>query len=209
MTVEAIEFASTDGTVLEGELALGADPWAGAVLCHPHPRYGGSMRSLLIGELFRALPAAGIGALRFNFRGVERSGGTWDDGRAEQGDVVAAIDLLAAWTPAGTPLVLIGWSFGADMALSAVDARVAGWCLIAPPLRYTSAMDAIGHDPRPKCVILGARDDVVPSERVDEAIRTWATTTRVVIPGASHFFIGRAAQVADAVVGFARRIARR
>jgi alpha/beta superfamily hydrolase len=202
VNVEEVRFASADGTGLEGELAVAPEARAAAVLCHPHPQYGGSMRAGLIGDLFRALPAQGITTLRFNFRGVERSDGAWDEGRAERSDANAAVVALDAAVPASLPVVLAGWSFGGDMALSVHHPRVAGWCVIAPPLHYAGALDAIGADPRPKHVILGEHDDVVSAERALDLTASWRTTTLEVIPGATHFFLGRSAEVTTAVVGF-------
>lgn len=200
--VEELRFPSADGTVLEGEVAAADDPFAAVVLCHPHPQYGGSMRAGIVGDLFRALPTQGLTTLRFNFRGVERSQGTWDEGRGEQADAVAAVDTLAAAAAETLPVLLVGWSFGADMALSVHDDRVAGWCAIAPPLHFATGLDVTGADPRPKHLILGERDDVVSTERVGEATADWATTTRETIPGATHFFVGRSAEVVAAVFKF-------
>lgn len=200
--VEALRFPSLDGVALEGELDVGSAPTVAAVLCHPHPQYGGSMRAGIIGDLFRALPGRGIATLRFNFRGVERSEGAWDEGRAERGDVGAAVGALADAVGPGLPLVLVGWSFGADMALSVRDARIAGWCAIAPPLHFATGLEAIGADPRPKHLVLGGRDDVVSAERVSEVTAGWQATTRQEIPGATHFFVGASAEVVDAAAGF-------
>jgi hypothetical protein len=208
VSVEAIRFASADGTGLEGEVAVAADAWAAAVLCHPHPQYGGSMRAGLIGDLFRTLPEQGVTTLRFNFRWVEGSDGAWDEGRAERADAAAAVDTLAAAVPASLPLLLAGWSFGGDMALSTHHPRVAGWCVIAPPLHSAHALDVIGADPRPKHVILGERDDVVSADRVADVTSTWRATTLEVIPGASHFFVGRSAEVDVAVFKFCAAICR-
>jgi len=200
--VETLRFASVDGTQLEGEQTLVDDAIAAAVLCHPHPQYGGSMRAGIIGDLFAALPRQGVSALRFNFRGVERSDGAWDDGRAERGDVAAAVTTLAAAVPDTLPVVLVGWSFGADMALSVTDSRVAGWCGIAPPMHFAGALDEIGADARPKHLVLGAHDDVVSADRIAEITASWRATTVEVIPGASHFFLGASAAVTGAVFKF-------
>ncbi len=164
------------------------------------------MRAGIVGDLFRALPAQGLTTLRFNFRGVERSQGAWDEGRGERDDAVAAVDTLAAAVPATLPLLLVGWSFGADMALSVHDDRVAGWCAIAPPLHFATGLDVTGADPRPKHLILGEHDDVVSAERVGEATAGWATTTCETIPGATHFFVGRSAEVVAAVLRFCRGV---
>jgi hypothetical protein len=204
--VEGIRFPSADGTVLEGEVAPADDPTGAVLLCHPHPQYGGSMRAGVIGDLFRALPVRGLTTLRFNFRGVERSQGTWDEGRGERDDAVAAVVTLAATAAETLPLFLVGWSFGADMALSVHHDRVAGWCAIAPPLHFATGLDVTGADLRPKHLILGERDDVVSAERVGEATAAWASTTREAIPDATHFFVGRSAEVVAAVLGFCRGV---
>lgn len=204
--MEEIRFAGDDGVELEGEIAVVADAPLAVVLCHPHPQYGGSMRAGLIGDLFRALPAHGTTTLRFNFRGVERSAGCWDEGRGERDDVVAAIDALGDAVPAGVPVLLTGWSFGADMALSVHDPRVAGWCAVAPPLHFATGLDVLAGDPRPKHLVLGERDDVVPPDRTLDATSGWAATTHEVVAGASHFFVGRSAAVVEAVVGCCRSL---
>ena len=206
--VSELRLASADGVELEAELALVDGAPVAAVLCHPHPQYGGSMRAGFIGELFRELPARGVTALRFNFRGVERSDGGWDEGRAERGDVEGAVDALAAVVDDSTPIALIGWSFGADMALSVSAARIAGWCAVAPPLHFATAVDVVGRDPRPKHLVLGERDDVVSTARVLEVTAGWVATDHEVIPGASHFFVGRSAEVVDAAFKFCRSVCR-
>jgi hypothetical protein len=204
-TVKVAAFASADGTLLEGELAAAADPVAAAVLCHPHPQYGGSMRAGIIGDLFRALPERAVTTLRFNFRGVERSAAAWDEGRAERDDTAAAVATLAGAIDPAVPLFLVGWSFGADMALSVRDARVAGWCAIAPPLHFAVDLDDLGADARPKHLILGERDDVVSATRAVERTTGWRATTSEVVPGASHFFLGKSTEVVDAVHSFCTR----
>src|SRR5690348_16980181 len=125
---------TSDGLMLEAEWAEpSSDAHAVAVLCHPHPKYGGTMRSIVTSALFEGLPDAGIRCLRFNFRGVEGSDGTHTEGRDEPLDVVAAIEAVA---DAGIPIVVVGWSFGGDMALTVDDPRLAAWVGIAPPLRF-------------------------------------------------------------------------
>src|SRR5262245_44673228 len=87
---------TSDGLALEAEWSDTVAPSATAVLCHPHPKYGGTMQSIVISALFGALPTYDIACLRFNFRGVERSEGAHDEGRAETLDVAAALDAAAA-----------------------------------------------------------------------------------------------------------------
>ena len=181
-------------------------PLGVAVIAHPHPLFGGTMDNKVVQTLARAFVQAGWTALRFNFRGVERSAGCWDEGRGERDDVVAAIDALGDAVPAGVPVLLTGWSFGADMALSVHDPRVAGWCAVAPPLHFATGLDVRAGDPRPKHLVLGERDDVVPPDRTLDATSGWAATTHEVVAGASHFFVGRSAAVVEAVVGCCRSL---
>ena len=176
--LENLTIVSGDGTALEAEFrpahdAPESEPRAAAVLCHPHPQYGGSMRSMLIGELFRELPAHGVDCLRFNFRGVENSDGAWDEGRGERLDVQAAIDAVAERLDTPMPLVLAGWSFGADMALSTNDERITAWYAVAPPLRFSTAEEVVGLDPRPKHLVLAERDQVRAPDEIAAATAQW------------------------------------
>jgi uncharacterized protein len=184
-----------DGLTLEAEFAPAVGDPAGVavVLCHPHPQYGGSMRSIVTSVLFAELPAAGYPCLRFNFRGVEASDGVHSHGELEPLDIAAAITALAERIP-GTPIALVGWSFGADMALSVVDPRVAGWVAIAPPMRYSNAF-ASAIDPRPKFLVLAEHDEFRAPPEVEQEVSGWVATSIAIVPGASHFFIGRTDRV--------------
>jgi hypothetical protein len=189
------ELRTEDGLALEAEWAAGTDPARplSVVLCHPHPQFGGSMRSIVTSVLFEQLPAAGYASLRFNFRGVEASEGTYAEGELEPLDVIAAIAAAADLFPA-QPIALVGWSFGADISLTVVDARVAGWVSIAPPLRFRPSF-AAAHDARPKHVILAEHDEFRAPAEVREEVAAWPATTVAVVPGASHFFVGRTDRV--------------
>jgi len=176
------------------------------VLCHPHPQYGGTMRSIVIGALFDALPADGYTVLRFNFRGVERSTGTHDEGRGELLDVQAAIDAAADVAADGEALVLTGWSFGADMTLATNDARLVGWVAIAPPLHYVPDRSDVSRDPRPKHFVLGERDQFSTPEHVRATTAHWNATTIEIVNGADHFFIGRTDRVVTATRDFITRL---
>ena len=205
---DRITVTTSDGETLEGELAPADGPArATCVLCHPHPQHGGSMRSLVISELFRALPAAGITTARFNFRGVEGSTGAWSSGTGERTDVTAAVELVQA-TALDLPLLLAGWSFGADMALATTVGSIAAWFAIAAPLRYTTEADveAIATDPRPKLLALAEHDEVRPADEVEALASTWTDTEVVVVAGASHFFVGRTDRLVALALGFVDRI---
>ncbi len=200
---------TTDGLALEAEVAAATSPSgprAAAVLCHPHPQAGGSMRSIVIGALFAALPPAGVTCLRFNFRGVEGSDGSYDDGRGEQLDVQAAIDALDGTVDPNLPMLLAGWSFGADLALATVVDRIAAWLAIAPPLRMVPDFSAVAADPRPKLLALAEHDEFREPASVRDATRDWVATDLEVIGGASHFFVGRTDRLVELSVAYVDRL---
>jgi alpha/beta superfamily hydrolase len=204
-----VKLRTADGLTLEAEWRepTGSDAAAVVVLCHPHPQYGGSMRSIVTSALFAALPGLGFACLRFNFRGVENSEGSYGEGRDEPLDVVAAID--AARECSDTPLVVVGWSFGADMALSVTDPRLAAWVAIAVPLRFRPAHSYEGAaiDPRPKLLILAAHDEFRTPAEIEHETAAWNATRTEVVAGASHFFVGRTDRVVDLTADFVKEIA--
>ncbi len=205
MPIEPLTLTTSDGVSIEAELATpdGELPIrAGMVLCHPHPMQGGTMRSIVISALFGALPDAGIACLRFNFRGVEASGGEHDFGDAERRDARAAIESISLRLAPSAPLVLAGWSFGADVTLSVHHDRLAAWFAIAAPLRFVFDVDAIASDPRPKLLALAERDELRAPADVEAAVAGWTNTTVTVVSGASHFFIGKT----DPLVAHARAL---
>ena len=204
MSAHDLRFIADDGVSLEGELTDTVDaPPIAVVLCHPHPQYGGSMRSIVISVLFAELPAAGYPCLRFNFRGVEGSSGAYSEGIGESLDVVAALTTMARTVP-GVPIALVGWSFGADISLGVADPRLAGWVAIAPPLRFR-AQFAAANDARPKHLVLAEHDEFRQPDDVRATVADWRDTTVAVIPGASHFFVGRTDRVvSETLAGLAR-----
>jgi alpha/beta superfamily hydrolase len=206
ISTESITLHTADGLALEGELSVPDEPWAAAVLLHPHPQFGGNMRSIVPGTLFAALPEAGVAALRFNFRGVEGSEGEHDEGVGERKDVVAAIDALGPITE-GLPLALAGWSFGADTSFAVGDERVAGWCAMAPPLRVVKMEDMVAaRDPRPKLLVVPEHDQYRPPDSAREATADWVNTDLEVVAGADHFFVGRVDRVPPLCLDFLRAL---
>ncbi|MCC5952649.1 MAG: alpha/beta hydrolase [Acidimicrobiia bacterium] len=202
-----IELHTADGLVLEGELADPGDAVAAVLLAHPHPAQGGSMRSLVTSELFGSLPGHDLAVLRFNFRSVGSSEGTHGGGEPERVDIVAGLDSLAAAVP-DRPLVVAGWSFGADVSLAVTDERLAGWCAIAPPLRILDEdLFLAAHDQRPKLLVVPEHDQFNPPDHCRAKIEGWTATTMEVISGGDHFLVGRTAKVAKLVAEFAGELA--
>jgi alpha/beta superfamily hydrolase len=203
-TIETLTFTTDDGVVLEGDLVRPEAPWAAVVLAHPHPQMGGDRHSLVTSELFRLLPAEGVATLRFDFRGAGGSEGEHGGGVDEVHDVHAAVAQLAERVP-GVPLVVAGWSFGADTSLSVLDERLAGWFALAPPFRFGT--EAAGADPRPKLLAIPEHDQFAPPSVAYGEAEDWANTEIQVVPGADHLCAGRTQHVADLLLTFLRALA--
>jgi len=162
-----------------------------AVIAHPHPLFGGTMTNKVVQTMARAAVLAGLNAVRFNFRGVGASAGTWDEGRGERDDMLAVIGQLA---PAG-PLVLAGFSFGAFVtshALAAVQAHrdVRHVVLVGTAAsRFQVATIAPELHAR-TLVVHGEADDTVPLASVMDWARP-QTLPVTVVPGGGHFFHGQ------------------
>jgi uncharacterized protein len=186
--VGVVHFDSTDGTRLEGDLLAPADAIGTAVVCHPHPLYGGSRRDIVVAALTRALVGARRRVLRFDFRGAGGSHGEHAGGEAERDDLRAAIEIV---DPREGPLTLVGYSFGADIALSVSHPAADRWIVVAPPLSILAPTRLIAAtDPRPVDILVGVRDQFNPPTRLHGAIAEWADTTVHTIEEADHFFAG-------------------
>lgn len=179
-----------------GVLEAAIDRCAGAavgtaVIAHPHPLFGGTMTNKVVQTLARAAVLADLNAVRFNFRGVGASAGTWDEGKGERDDMLAVIEQLA---PSG-PLVLAGFSFGAFVTshvLAAVQAHrdVRHVVLVGTAAsRFQVATIAPELHAR-TLVVHGEADDTVPLASVMDWARP-QTLPVTVVPGGGHFFHGQ------------------
>jgi hypothetical protein len=175
-------------------------PRAAAVLAASQPDEAGSMRSRVLHEAARALTRIGVAAVRFNYRGVGLSAGSFTSGPAETEDVRSVLDLLSARFPA-LPLWALGYSFGAWVAMTtgAHDRRVEALVGIAAPVeRYD--FSALLDCATPKFLIQAERDDLAP---LKAAQRFYARLPEprelVVIEGADHAFDGQASEVGEAI----------
>jgi len=177
------------------EVSVPADSVAAAVILHPHPDYGGNRHNNVVHALFEGLPAAGIAALRFDFRSSDMADA--------EGDAQSAIEAMAAEAP-GIPLVLAGYSFGGDVAAGVSDSRLAGWFLVAPPLRY--AQPPVASDARPKAIAVPEHDQFSPPAATERATASWANTAVRTVAGADHFLVGRTDAVTAQAVAFVREL---
>jgi uncharacterized protein len=171
-----------------------------AVVCHPHPLFGGTMDNKVVTAVAQALRETGIPTLRFNFRGVGASAGAFDQGVGETADA----DAVAEWGRErwpGRTLVIAGFSFGGYVALRLAQLRVPRHLItIAPALEL---FDGFGMAvPKvPWLVVQGDADDVVDPAAVINWVKGLDPKPRlVVLPGAGHLFHGRLRELRDAVV---------
>ncbi len=158
------------------------------VICHPHPLYGGSMQNKVVYTLARVFTELGAQTVRFNFRGVGQSDGSYDRGIGESDDLVAVADWVAGRNPAGETW-FAGFSFGAYVALRTSGIRpVSGMVLVAPPVNLYD-FSVLPPPGGAALVLQGDADEVVPLRAVQEWVQSLAVPPRLeVIPGASHFF---------------------
>ena len=180
-----------------GALECATDLPAGAprgtvVLCHPHPQFGGTLDNKVVQTLARAFLQLGYRAVRFNFRGVGGSAGSWDEGRGEIDDALAVIAAERAAHP-GLALALGGFSFGGFVAAQAADRlQAAGQpverlVLIAPATSRFTMPATVAPD---TVLVHGESDDVVPLASTLDWARPQALPV-IVLPGVGHFFHGQ------------------
>ena len=186
------------GPVLGGQIC---PPRSAVVLAHPHPLHGGTMHSKVVYQTAKALSRIGCVTLRFNFRGVGTSEGTFDEGRGEQEDFRAALSVMGERYP-DVELWAAGYSFGAFIALNVgvADPRVTTLIGIAPPLMDKYDLSAVTRSDKPKFLIHGEADELIP---LKEMWRFYGSLEEpkelVVIDTADHLFDGHVTEVGDAI----------
>jgi len=195
-----------DGLKLEGLLQLpeAPRPLPGAVVCHPHPLYGGDMWNDVVEQVCQELLTRGIAALRFNFRGTGGSEGAHGGGTGERDDVWSALDLLRTRPEVDRGrLGLAGYSFGAGVALNAGPAAgVRALAAISVPPRMVDFTAMQGFE-IPLLLIAGDRDEFAPAEELRRlAIALGPRTQTLIVPGADHFWWGYGGELREAVGSF-------
>ena len=177
-----------------------AEPPFVAVVCHPHPLYGGTMHNKVVYQVAKALHSRGATVLRFNFRGVGHSGGAHDNGRGEQDDVGAAIDYLATEFP-GQPVLLAGFSFGSwvGLCVGCGDERVQRLIGLGLPVDNVD-MSFLQSCSKPKLIIQGGNDQFGSRPKLEALFAGLPEPKELaMVEGADHFFTGQLDQVAAAI----------
>jgi alpha/beta superfamily hydrolase len=205
-------FLSGPAGQLEALLNAGSpDATHAALVCHPHPEYGGTLHNKVVFHAMKALNSLGMPVLRFNFRGAGLSHGEHDQGAGEVDDVRTAFDWLDR--EFHLPLVFAGFSFGAAVGLRAAcpDPRVAALVGLGTPI---SPVDDRSYDydflktcSRPKLFVSGSRDQFAAKARLETLVASLPEPKKlVIIEAADHFFEGRLREMREAVETWAREV---
>lgn len=175
-------------------------PPLAAVVCHPHPLFGGTMHNKVVYQVAKSLDALGLPVLRFNFRGAGLSTGEHDRGVGEREDVRAALDFLAGKFP-GVPILLAGFSFGAFVGLrvGCQDARVSELIGIGIPVNSTD-LSFLSQCEKPRLFIHGTNDQYGAIDKVRALIASLSGEKHLVeIQGVDHFLTGQLDQLDRAI----------
>ncbi len=185
-----------------------------ALVCHPHPLFGGTLHNKVVFHTMKALNSFGFPVLRFNFRGAGLSHGEHDQGNGEVEDVRAALDWLDA--EYHLPLVFAGFSFGAAVGMRAAcaDARVRALIGVGTPVVPVAeateeprvySLDFLQQCPKPKLFVSGARDRFGPSGKLQALVQSLPEPKKLVlIEGADHFFEGRLRELRETIEAWGR-----
>jgi uncharacterized protein len=178
---------------LEGMMRIpeGAGPFPLVVVCHPHPLYGGSMHNNVVDSVCSSLGEKEIAWLKFNFRGVGRSGGSFGEGIGEKEDAKAAISFGEGRSRVDPRRIgLCGYSFGSIVALATAveDPRVKAVAGIAP---FVQPEDLLNRYDRPKLLVCGTQDEFVDAQSLEKVVRKMPEPKELALyPGVDHFWMG-------------------
>ncbi len=188
-------FNGPDGR-LEGRYHQSKRPNAPlALLLHPHPQYGGTMNNKVVFNLYQNFARRGFSSLRFNFRGVGRSQGQFDNGQGELSDAASALDWMQSRNPNTNTCWIAGFSFGAWVAMQLMMRRpeISGFISIAPPASQHD-FSFLAPCPASGMIIHGDKDEVVPQSSVDKLAQKLQKQKNIkidyrIIEGSDHFFM--------------------
>ena len=208
MEEERISF-EVKGARIEGLLSRDKESTKGAlIICHPHPLFGGNMDNTVVTAIARIAAMWDFTSLRFNFRGVGGSTGTFGGGTAEQGDVKGAIDYLEEERK--PPVILVaGYSFGAiaGLPVGVGDKRIRGLIGVAPPLEMFD-FGFLRECPKPKLFVCGDRDDICPPSKMEGFFETLSEPKWLrILPGIDHFHYDRKGLLEGTIGDFLERMA--
>ncbi|MBE0664622.1 MAG: alpha/beta hydrolase [Candidatus Aminicenantes bacterium] len=187
--MEQTVFFKSEGLELEALLSRESGDRA-VVVTHPHPLYGGEMQNPVVETTARAYQKIGYATLRFNFRGVGSSRGSYDDGKGEGQDVLAAMSYLSDM--GFKKIDLAGYSFGAwvNAHTDPGDACYERMVMVSPPVAFMD-FSKVSTLPRLALVVAGGRDDIGPPDMIRQSLPGWNPMARFeIIPETDHFYSG-------------------
>jgi len=202
---------SSGGLVLEGILAIpeGAGPFPAVIVCHPHPLYGGSMDNNVVNSISETLTQTSLVSLKFNFRGVGKSQGEFGQGIGEREDAEAAISFIGRVKEVDSERIgLVGYSAGAGFALPVGfnDNRIKALAAVSPPLTMFD-FDFLKSCPKPKLLISGDRDELIPIDQFLEFCQNLPEPKECEnVEGAEHFWWGYESILATKVTAFFTKV---
>jgi alpha/beta superfamily hydrolase len=202
---------SSGGLVLEGILTIPevVGPFPAVIVCHPHPLYGGSMDNNVVNSLSETLEQASLASIKFNFRGVGGSQGEFGQGIGEREDVKAAISFISTVKEVDSKRIgLAGYSAGAGFALpvSFNDDRIKALAAVSPPIPMFD-FEFLKSCLKPKLLISGSRDDLIPINQFIEFCRNLPEPKECEnIEGADHFWWGYESHLAAKVTAFFTKV---
>jgi alpha/beta superfamily hydrolase len=209
--VTSVRFRTSDGLTLEGEIReADGDPRGTAVVCHAHPRHGGSKDHPVLWAIRNDLAARRrLTVLAFNFRGIMGSEGTYGGGEAELADVAAAVDRVR--DEASGPTVLAGWSFGAWVALrhAVTDDRIGAVALVGLPVgsatspsRPLPTLGQLEALPVPVLLVAGDADPFSPAGALRDLAGWIPRADALIVEGTDHYFGRRERELAERIGGW-------
>jgi alpha/beta superfamily hydrolase len=182
-----------------------------ALILHPHPKIGGSMQDPITITLFEMFVRHGFSTLRFNFRGVGRSQGQFDQGVAELSDAAYVLDHLESLNESPSQVWVAGVSFGAYLGLQLLMRRpeIDGFIAIAPPANHYD-LSFLAPCPASGIIIGGEKDIVAPPQDIDRSltkvrVQKGEVIERATIPGANHFFQGKLKELEETALTYLTR----
>ena len=186
-------------TLVEESPADPAPPSYVAVLCHPHPLFGGTLHNKVVHTLARSLRERGAATVRFNFRGVGASEGQHEGAAGETDDALAVARWASERWP-GVPLLWAGFSFGGAIAIRAAAELQPQWLVTVAPAVDRVSVEGVRMPQVPWLIVQGDADDVVSTASVSEWAARQAPHARLrLLPGVGHFFHGHLHELADCV----------
>lgn len=180
-----------------------------AILLHPHPQHGGTMNNKVVYTLHQTFVKRGFAALRFNFRGVGRSQGSFDRGEGELSDAAAALDWLQATNPNATSCWVAGFSFGAWIGMQLLMRRpeIISFVAVGPVAIPPYDFAFLAPCPVSGMMVHGQKDELVPEANVAKLVHKLSNQRDItidyrVVPGADHYFTDKLEELTKAVDGF-------